>query len=278
MEATFLFVPAHEERKALGALRSGCDAVIFDLEAAVPECQKHEARQSVRRYFHTLRKSDGPGMWVRVNGKGPHMDADVESIEWSEADGAVVAQAEDPSVLQLLADAGAKRLIPMIETANGFAALASLAQVPGVERFAIGTWDLLLDLGLLAVNDPDQSELIWQLRGDLVVGSRQLGLQAPIDGVYARLDGTEFQAICTRVHQLGYAAKLLIHPSQVQVARLIFGPDEERLRHARLVLDAYERAVVAGTGVVRVDGMMVDSPMAERARALLSRWPRAMTS
>lgn len=77
---------------------------------------------------------------------------------------------------------------------------------------------------------------------------------------------------------MGYSAKLLIHPKQVPVAQGIFGPDEVRLRFAREVLDAYERAVTSGAGVVQVRDMMIDLAMAEQARALLARWPDVLTS
>jgi hypothetical protein len=47
---------------------------------------------------------------------------------------------------------------------------------------------LLLDPGILTVTDPDESELIRQTRGQLVVANRQAGPAPPIDGVCARLD------------------------------------------------------------------------------------------
>jgi hypothetical protein len=66
---------------------------------------------------------------------------------------------------------------------RGFDALHDLATIEGVDRFAIGIYDLALDLGLLVVADPDDVELIWQRRGELVLKSRQLKLPTPIDGV-----------------------------------------------------------------------------------------------
>ncbi len=272
---TYLFAPGNEPLKGAKAIASAAHAVILDLEASVPAASKEQARSDVRELIRAHQDARAR-LWVRVNPVGPEFDRDVRGIDWSAVAGAMLAQAEDPSALQMLADAGASRLIPLVESARAFERLPALAAVPGVERFAIGTWDLLLDLGILSVSDPDESELIWQLRGQLVLASRQAGLQPPIDGVCATLDDDElFVRACRRAQQLGFGGKLLIHPRQIQMADDVFRPDAERLQLAGEMIDAYERALKDGLGVVRVRGRMVDKPMIEQARALLARWPAA---
>jgi citrate lyase beta subunit len=274
MILTYLFVPAHEGLKVLKAMASGSDAVILDLEASVPESRKEAGRQGIREYLSTFRKPDDPEVWIRVNEASSEFMADAKAVDWRAVAGAVVPKAEDPGALRTLVDAGAERLIPLIESAAGFRALDRLAKIATVERFAIGTWDLMLDLGLLAVPAADDSELIWQLRGELVVASRQLGLESPVDGVYGSLDDdTGLRVVCERAHRLGYASKLLIHPCQIAAARSVFGPNDEDLRFAREMVDAYERAVMAGRGAIQIRGQMIDRPIVERARALLARWP-----
>src|ERR1700741_2721294 len=114
MSRTFLFLPAHERRKAVRTVASGADAVIFDLEAAVPDAQKPLARRAIAEYVSTLRHPCGPEFWGRVNA-GAELRNDIETIDWQAVDGAVVAQAEDPSVLSALRAAGAKRLMLLIE-------------------------------------------------------------------------------------------------------------------------------------------------------------------
>lgn len=268
---TYLFAPGNEPSKAAKAIASAAHAVILDLEASVPVDRKEQARADVREVIRTHQDARAR-LWVRVNPVGPEFDRDLRAIDWSAVSGAMLAQADDPSALQTLADAGATHLLPLVESAIAFDRLPALAAVRGVERFAIGTWDLLLDLGILSVSDPDESELIWQLRGQLVLASRQAGLQPPIDGVFARLDDDEsFVRACRRAQALGYGGKLLIHPRQIAMAAEVFGVDEERLQLAREMIDAYERALQDGLGVVRVRGRMVDKPMIEQARALLTR-------
>jgi citrate lyase subunit beta/citryl-CoA lyase len=164
--------------------------------------------------------------------------------------------------------------MPLIETVAGFGALSDLAKVRGVVRFAIGTFDLALDLGLWAVADPDDSELVWQLRGTLVVESRRLGLASPVDGVYERLDDEAgLRAVCERALRIGYSGKLIIHPRQIAVVRSVFEASNEELQFAREVVEAYEQAKLAGRGAIQVRGHMIDGPMVARARGLLARWP-----
>jgi citrate lyase subunit beta/citryl-CoA lyase len=269
---TYLFVPASEERKVSKALASDADAVILDLEDGVAEGEKPAARRLLRDALASWCAGARAAVWVRVNAADPHLTADIASVDWPRVAGAVVPMAESSAPLQRLRAAGAARLLPLIETAAGFAALHDLATVDGVDRFAIGTYDLALDLGLLAVADPDDVELIWQLRGELVLKSRQLELQPPLDGVYGPIDDEAgFRAVCERARRFGFGGKLLVHPRQIAIAREAFAPSADELQFAREIVAAYDTATGEGRGAIRVRGRMIDRPMVVRARALLGR-------
>jgi citrate lyase beta subunit len=269
---TYLFVPAHEPRKIARALTSGSKAVILDLEDAVPDAQKADARQAVANCLAQHVASAAPELWVRINATDPEFERDIEAIDWTRAAGVVLPKAEDPLRMVHVERAGAKRVLPLIESAAGFAAIDMLvARASRVDRLAIGTWDLALDLGLFAVDDPDDSDLIWQLRADLVVHSRRLRLRPPIDGVSARLDNeAEFENVCRRAAALGYGGKLLIHPNQIMIARSTFTPDSAALESARRLVETYAAAVSEGRGATRFDGRLIDRPMVERAKAMLA--------
>jgi citrate lyase subunit beta/citryl-CoA lyase len=271
MSITYLFVPGSEERKVRKALASDADAVILDLEDAVPAAEKDAARAKVAAVIDALPAGIGREIWVRVNGAAPEFDADVDGIDWSRISGAFLPKAEHPHHLERLARAGVRSIVPLIESARGLNVLADLVHACNhVARLAIGTWDLALDLGLVAIDDPDDSELIWQIRGQLVVESRALGLTSPVDGVCAALhDDDRLRRVCTRVRQLGFGGKLLIHPDQVAVARDVFGVDLDRLAFAREVVAAYEAAQAEGRGAIQVRGRMIDRVMVDRALALL---------
>ena len=276
MSITYLFVPGNEERKMRRALASAADAVILDLEDAVPAAEKDLARAKVAAVIDALPAEHSPEVWVRVNGTTPQFDSDVDGIDWTRVSGAVLPKAEHPHHLERLAGAGVRSILPLIESARGLDAVAELVHACNlVARLAIGTWDLALDLGLLAIDDPDDSELMWQIRGQLVIQSRVLRLAPPVDGVCAALhDDDRLRRVCTRVHQLGFGGKLLIHPDQVAVTREVFGVDLDRLAFAREVVAAYEAAEATGRGAIQVRGRMIDRVMVDRALALLRAFPR----
>lgn len=278
MATTYLFVPAHDSRKVDRALRSGSGAVILDLEDAVPDEEKGRARLAVAGLLAGRGLPAGRAgteVWVRVNGfQGPHFAEDTASVDWSLVAGAVLPKAEDPRAVAALESAGARRVFLLIESVAGFASLPSMAGAGSrVERIAVGTWDLALDLGLVAVEDPDESDLIWQMRGHAVIESRRLGLRPPIDGIYARFQNDDgLRRACQRALRMGFGGKLLIHPRQIPVAREVFTPDPAAVEHAREVVAAYQVALREGRGAVQVRGQAVDRPVVERAMALLARW------
>ena len=270
---TFLFVPAHEERKTDKAFTIGSDAVILDLEDGVPPDQRDAARAAVAR---RLARLNGVETWVRVNSSGDDLEDDLRAIDLSRAAGVVLPKAELPAAVAALERAGAQQLLLLVETAAGLEAVPALARASRLfTRVAIGTWDLALDLGLSGMADPDESELIWHSRRELVIRSRIAGLPPPVDGVYTAIDDDEGLAVvCRRVFELGYGAKLLVHPRQVPIARACFRPDADALRLADETIAAYEQSLAGGRGVIRVRGRMVDRPMVERARALSARFGR----
>ena len=277
---TYLFVPAHESRKVERAVVSGADAVILDLEDGVPPAEKTRARAAIAEIVE--RTAAGPGapeLWVRVNGRSPEFEADVQAMPWRALYGVVLPKAEDPRAVADLDAAGARRIMLLIESAAGLRGLPQLVEASTrVDCCGIGLIDFALDLGLIAVDDPDTAELSWHLRADLVVSSRALRLEPPVDAVSARLDDESgLKEICDRAARMGFCGKMLIHPKQIAVAQAAFGISEDRLRLAREIVEADERASSEGRGASRLHGQMVDRPVVERAKALLQRANRQKT-
>lgn len=273
MLSTFLFVPAYDARKTTKALASSADAVILDLEDAVPEDMKAAAREAAASILRQ-RASRPPQVWIRVNAaRSAHHAADIAAIDWTAADGMVLPKAEDRASVEDSAKRGVRGLILTLESVAGFAeAAAMVGAAPVKPRLAIGTWDLAHDLSL-PIDDPDESELIWNLRSKMVISSRRLGLQPPVDGVYGRIDDAPgFQAKSQRAFSLGFGGKLLIHPAQIPLAAQIFSITDAQVAEARELIAAYEDAQRSGVGAIRHAGQMVDAVHVHRARALLARW------
>jgi citrate lyase beta subunit len=270
---TYLFVPGLEDRKIAKAMQSDADAVIFDLEDSIADDMKEDAREHLASYLRSQPPASAvPQVWVRVNSIDSIFSADVKAIPWDNVHGAVLPKADRGQSIKALIDAGARRVLPIIESAAGFTVLPELVETGKVERFAIGTWDLAIDLGIVTVR-PDDSELIWQLRGEIILASRQLNLPPAVDGVYAQFDDDEgLRNLSERAHRMGFTAKLLIHPRQIAIVNSVLRPDNRVLEHARAVIDIYNDAVRAGRGAIQLNGEMIDRPVVERARAILRRY------
>ncbi|ABM60493.1 HpcH/HpaI aldolase/citrate lyase family protein [Verminephrobacter eiseniae] len=268
---SFLFVPANRPDRLPKALASGADAVIIDLEDAIAPPQRDGARSALQPVWASIAAPDRARLVLRINGAGtPWHRADVALARALVADGLaalMLAKAEQARDLAALAQAcpGAA-LLPLVESAEGAAALDALAAAPRVLRLALGDIDLQADLGMAC--GPEQAELA-PLRWAMVLASRRAALAPPIDGVTtARDDAAALTQDTARSRRFGFAAKLCIHPAQIAVVHAAFAPGARECDWARRVLAAAE---AAGGGVCVVDGRMVDAPVIALARQTLRR-------
>lgn len=262
---SYLFVPGHRPDRFDKALAAGADAVILDLEDAVPATEKNVARDAVLRWLRAHEAAPSPQILVRINACGtPHHAADVMVCRQA-VQGVLLPKSEQVADLARLAQAlPGVALLPLIETAAGFAAALELARAPSVQRLVFGSIDFQHDLGI----EGDGDELLY-FRSQLVLHSRLAGLAAPVDGVSTVLDDApRIHAETLRARRLGFGAKLCIHPKQIAPLHEAFAPTAAELDWARRVLAAAEAA--AG-GAVALDGAMVDRPVILRAENLLAR-------
>jgi citrate lyase subunit beta / citryl-CoA lyase len=258
MHRSYLFAPGHNPKLVGKVFTAGADAVILDLEDAVPPEQKPAARTLV-----ALALADHPA-WVRVNAARTRDCADDLAAVGDLAFGIRIPKTESPDDVAWVAErAPGRPLICAIETARGVLAAQEIAAVLGVRHLAMGGVDLQRDL---AAGNGNLHTLY--VRSHLVVVSRAAGLQPPIDSVYPHLDdlaGLREQAQFAR--DLGLFGKSAIHPRQLAVLHEVFTPSEREIVWARLVVSAFDDA---GEAACRLpDGEFVDLPVAQRARRLL---------
>ena len=256
---SWLFVPGSRPERFDKALAAGAGAVIIDLEDAVAPADKQRARDAVSAWLLPRH-----AVVLRINSAdSPWFDADLALCGRPGVAAVMCPKAEHVDTLAAVAQAGARALLPLVESAAGIAALDALAAAPGVQRLAFGSIDLQADLGL---RDATEDELVC-FRLALVLASRRAGIGAPIDGVTTAIDDSaRLQADVQRARRLGFHGKLCIHPKQVAAVNALFAPTIEEVAWARRVLDA---AAVAGGAAIAVDGKMIDRPVLLRAHAIL---------
>lgn len=260
---SFLFVPGMRPERFGKALACGADTVIVDLEDAVAEADKAEARAHVSQAASAFAAS-ATRVLLRINGFGtPWFDDDLALLSAGGIDGIVLPKAECATALLEVTRATDKPILPIIESALGVWQVIDVAQAPGVERLIFGSVDYELDLDCAGSWDA-----LLYARSRIVLASRVAALLPPVDGVTVTLDDTaQLAADASRARQLGFGGKLCIHPKQIAQVNASFSPGEEELAQARKLVEAFERA---GGGAVSVDGRMVDLPVLLKARRQLA--------
>ena len=256
---SLLFVPGNRPERFDKALAAGASAVIIDLEDAVAPADKDAARAAVAAWLRPHH-----AVVLRINSEDtPWFADDLALCAAPGVAGVMVPKAESAAALAAVASAGARALLPLVESAAGLAASGELARAPGVWRLAFGSIDLQVDLGL---RDATEDELL-PFRLQLVLASRLAGIGAPVDGVSTAIDDEDrLREDVQRARRLGFAGKLCIHPRQVGPVNRWLAPSEADQAWARRVLAA---AAASGGAVVAVDGKMVDKPVLLRAEAIL---------
>lgn len=262
---SLLFAPADQPRKLAKAWLGPADAVIADLEDAVLEEHKQEARA----HLAALAATPSTGrVVVRINALDtPHAAADLELVErLAHVDAVLVPKADEASLARL--PSGLPPVIALLETATGVLQAPAVAAHPAVARLMIGTVDLAAELGVEITAD---GAAFAYARSALVLASAAAGLPAPIDGVWTGIaDEHGLRTEAGHARALGFGAKACVHPAQVAIVEEIFAPTAAELSWAQDVVAGAERAMADGEGAVAIDGRMVDRPVLARARQLLA--------
>jgi citrate lyase subunit beta/citryl-CoA lyase len=255
---SYLFVPADRPERFDKACAAGADAVIVDLEDAVPAAAKAAARAALMAWV-----SPRQPVLVRINALDTAwFRDDLQLCSLPGVAGIVLPKAENEGALAMLAGAGAAAILPLIETGLGLWNAAALARQPRVTRLVFGSIDFSLDL-----NIQESHETLLHARSQLVLASRVAGVAAPVDGVTVSFDDpARVQADTLRARALGFGGKLCIHPKQVAPVHQAFAPTDEQLAWAGRVVAA---AGTAQGGAVAVDGRMIDRPVILIAQQML---------
>ena len=267
-----LYMPGINQKAMDKALNLDCDAVVLDLEDAVEVSKKEDSRQLVIRQIEN--NDYGPRVVVvRVNDLG---------TKWGEQDVAAVAnlpiqailvpkvsEIRDVSrVVDLLNRLGSELPIwIMVETPLAIININELARQPRVTALVMGTSDLVVDL--CAEHLEERQNISYALQRS-IIAARAFGKKI-LDGVHLDFrDLDSLRNVCRLGKSMGFDGKTLIHPDQIPVANDAFSPSEAELDKAKRVIDAWRSAQTRGSGVVEVDGTLVESLHVEEAKRLIS--------
>jgi citrate lyase subunit beta/citryl-CoA lyase len=255
---SWLFAPGHDEKLLGKVFDVGADAVILDLEDAVPAALKDRARDLVAAVAAARH------CWVRVNrAQTQECERDLAAVAGKVA-GIRIPKVESAAEVAWVAQrASGVALDCTIESARGVINAFDIASSPACALLSYGGLDLAADLGSF----PGEQETLYA-RSHLVIAARSAGKPKPSDGIHSRLeddDGLRAEAEAAR--RIGFFGKSAIHPRQVPIIHDVFTPTQQELDWAQQVMWAFEQS--GGAATKTESGEFVDRPVAERANQLL---------
>jgi citrate lyase subunit beta/citryl-CoA lyase len=277
--STFI-LPVNVPRFVEKAHLRGADAVMLDLEDAVPPQEKHSARQLIREAISSVSRGAGE-VFVRVNHDPAHLTEDLDASIHPDLDGICFLKTESVRELEHLeaqvADLERRRRITpgrieravLIESPRGLLNLEAIAGASRrVRTISLGPEDYCLELGVAP--SADGTELYYPLSKVVTVckagGIAPMGLLGSIAGIH---DLGAFAHGAAGARDLGCVGASCIHPDQVAVLNRVFSPPSAKVDHARRVVEAFAEGLSSGTASVSVDGAMVDTPVYRRAKHIL---------
>ena len=268
---SLLFVPGDRPDRMIKAIGSGADALILDLEDSVALERKAEARDAVVEFLHGERPIP---VMVRINAVGsPYANDDLVALREAHADAIMLPKAEGAASIHALSSWTGLPILPIAtETPAAIFVLGSYAEVR--DRLLGLTWgaeDLPAAIGATAAREADgrYTPPIETVRALALFAAHAAGIPA-IETVYPDfrdLDGLE--AYAARGARDGFSGMMAIHPDQVPVINRVFTPTQAEIVAARAIVDAF--AANPHSGVLAVDGKMVDAPHLIQARRVLDR-------
>jgi len=279
---TLLFVPGNRPERVDKAVAAGADAVIIDLEDAVPLASKEETRPMVREKL--LQHAQGHIM-VRVNAlDSGFLQGDLDAVVMGALRCIIVPKVEGPAhirdIHRLLSEAesaggmepGTISIIPLIESARAVQNIhAIVSEQIEPERFhtvAFGAADYTLDMGIEMTGGGDE---LFYPRSRIAVACRAAGVEPPVDTPFMidvkDMEGLRIDAL--RAKTLGFQGKLCVHPSQVAPCNEIFSPSAGEIAYARQIIETFEEAEAQGLAAIQLEGKMIDYPVVERSRRIL---------
>lgn len=270
---SLLYVPAHAERFIGKAHERGADAIIVDLEDAVPPEHKAAARAALAVTVPAVGRA-GARVFVRINSQPELMGADAEAACRAGAYGLYVPKARDADVFGRLAgllapiEAELGRaetvFVGIIEDAGAVLDARAIARGPRLLALSLGGEDLALGLGATPTPDVLHFPKLMVHYAAKAEGLLSFGLLRSI------ADFSDLEGIAAAVQQArehGFDGASCVHPAVVPVLNAGFLPSAEELAWAERVI------VEAGRhqGAFALDGKMVDAPVLARARTIIAR-------
>jgi citrate lyase subunit beta/citryl-CoA lyase len=278
---TMLFVPGSKSKWFNNIPTYESDTIILDLEDSVPINLKDEARRNVATSIAPLAEQH-QRIYVRIN-RGPYgFDIeDLEAVIQPELEGIVLPKINGPEDVDTLSsivseieykkklDIGSTKFVATLETARSIYFAYEIAikeRVIALAGVSPKNGDVARSVGYQWT--PEGLERLY-IRSQVVLAARAANV-VPIGGLWQNihdLDGLRKAAAFNR--QLGFAGEMIVHPSNVSVINEVYSPSDSEIEYYKGMVEAFDNALVEGTGAVLYEGEHIDYAHVNTARQIL---------
>lgn len=279
LRRTMMFVPGNNPGMMADAHIYGPDSIMLDLEDSVSMMEKDTARLLVYNALKTIDYGDTE-MVVRINPLNtPYGKKDIEAVvkagvhvvrmpKTETADEVREVEAEIEKVEREIGAEGRTRIMAAIESALGVVNAYDIAiSSPRMMGIALGAEDYCANLKTQRSKEGDELRLA---RDTIVVAARAAGIDA-LDTVFSNLNDMEtFRREVEYIKTLGFDGKSIINPRQIEVVNEVFTPTEKDIEKAKAIVAAIKEAEKKGSGVIALNGKMIDRPVVIRAERTIT--------
>ena len=274
-----MFVPGNNPGMMADAHIYGPDSIMLDLEDSVTMAEKDAARLLVYNALRTIDYGDTE-MVVRINPLNtPYGKKDVEAVVKAGVDVIRMPKTETADEVREVEEeilkwetelgcVGRTKIMAAIESAQGIVNAYPIATASKrMMGIALGAEDY--SASLKTQRTPGGAELLLA-RETIVVAARAAGISC-FDTVYSNLDDMEtFRKEVELIRDLGFDGKSIINPRQIEVVNEVFTPTPKAIEKSLRIVAAIKEAQAKGSGVVSLNGKMVDRPVVIRAERTIA--------
>lgn len=279
LRRAMMFAPGNNPAMLQNAGIYGADSIIFCLEDAVSIAEKDAARHLVAGALKNIKYPCEVG--VRINHiSTPWGREDLECVLASKPDFIRLPKGETADEIKMIDEiiseaeckhgfeSGSIQMMAAVETPKGLRNAYDMATAsPRMMALAIGGEDFVTSL---KTGKTKGGRELFVARSMLVFAAREAGVDV-IDSVFSDIrDDETFIEEVKLAKELGFDGKSVVNPRQIELVYQVYTPSDKEIEYAKKVLAAYQEALERKSGVISLNGKMIDAPMITRAERVLA--------
>lgn len=280
LRRTMMFIPASNPGMIRDANLYGADSIMFDLEDSISLKEKDSSRFLIYQAIKTLDFGSTETV-VRINDLQQGGRDDIHAMVRAGIDVIRLPKTEKPedviAVEAVILEAetqcgreiGSTKIFTAIEGPLGVLnALAIATSSPRIVGIALGAEDYVTAMKTRRFAERNSEEIFFA-RSMIVHAARAAGVAA-IDTVFSDVNDLEtLEKETELIRQLGFDGKSVINPRQIPIVNKVYRPTEKEIDNALNVIAAIQDAESRGSGVIALNGKMIDKPIVERAERVI---------